>query len=342
MTPINLRFGGYQGSASIHTRAGNVFGEMLAAELGDSVKFTFDSNIVERGHKASDLLSMVETGEIDGCYFSSSYLAGRVPELGIFDQHFVVPDRAAAYAILDGSLGRRLAALVEDRTGFIVLDNWDNGFRHISTGRHPILQAEDCKGLKIRTLANENHQRVFRSLGFEPCAIDVRDLPAAVAEGTVDAQEIPLTNIYNFGLHTTHKYITLTRHLMGVAMVLFNKDRVRSWPADFRGGVESALRHATLSQRQFADEDDRICAEKLIAEGTEIHEFDSSQRETFVEATREAVAKTRAGFDADLVALFDENLSRGIMFDDFAPWPAIRNLHRPSRFSNFRHHHGYG
>lgn len=310
MTRIDLRFGGYQGSASVHSRAGNVFGEKLAEELGDAVRFTFDANIVERGRKAADLLSMVEAGELDGCYFSSSYLAARVPELGIFDQHFVVPDRKAAYAILDGSLGGRLAALVEASTGYCVLDYWDNGFRHISNGRHPILRAQDCKGLKIRTLANENHQRVFRSLGFKPRAIDVRDLPAAVADGTVDAQENPLTNIYNFGIHTTHRYITLTRHLLGVALVLFNKERVGSWPADVRVGVERALRQATASQRRFADEDDRICAEKLIAEGAEIHELDSAQRETFVAATREEVAKTRAGFDADLVVLFDENLSR--------------------------------
>jgi C4-dicarboxylate-binding protein DctP len=310
MAPIDLRFGGYQGSASVHSRAGNAFGEKLAGELGNSVNFTFDSNIVERGRKAADLLLMVEAGEIDGCYFSSSYLAARIPELGIFDQHFVVPDKARAYAILDGSLGRRLAALVEARTGFAVLDYWDNGFRHISTGRHPILRPDDCRGLKIRTLANENHQRVFRSLGFEPRAIDVRDLPAAVADGTVDAQENPLTNIYNFGIHRTHKYITLTRHLLGVALVLFNKDRVGSWPADFRAGVETALRHATALQRRFADEDDQICAEKLIADGTEIYELDNAQRAAFVAATREDVAKIRAGFDADLVALFDENLSR--------------------------------
>ena len=310
MTPLDLRLGGYQGSASVHTRAGNVFGKALVRELGDCVNFTFDSNIVERGHKASDLLSLVESGELDACYFSSSYLAGRVPELGIFDQHFVVPDRARAYAILDGSLGQRLAALVESGTGYCVLDFWDNGFRHISNGRHAILQAQDCKGLKIRTLANENHQRVFRALGFQPHTIDVRDLPAAVADGTVDAQENPLTNIYNFGLHTTHRYITLTRHLMGVALVLFNKDRVRSWPAEFRRGVERALHQATVSQRRFADDDDRICAEKLIAEGVEIHDPDSAQRQTFIVAARQAVAETRAGFDPDLVALFDDNLSK--------------------------------
>jgi TRAP-type C4-dicarboxylate transport system substrate-binding protein len=93
-------------------------------------------------------------------------------------------------------------------------------------------------------------------------------------------------------------------------MVLFNRQRVKSWPADFRTGVERALLQATASQRQFADADDQICAEKLIAEGTEIHELTSVERQTFVAATRDAVAETRAGFDAELVALFDEDLCR--------------------------------
>ena len=309
MTPIEIRFGGYQGPASVHTRGGKVLGERLQEELGDTVKFTFDFNIVERGQKASDLLSMVEDGTLDGCYFSSSYLAGRVPELGIFDQHFVVPDRERAYAILDGALGKRLAELVEQSTGYCVLDYWDNGFRHISNGLRPIRTPEDCRGMKIRTLANADHQRVFRALGFEPMVIDVRDLPKAVADGTVDAQENPLTNIYNFKLHETHRYVTLTRHLIGVAAVLFNKEKVASWPQSFLEGLQRSIRTATIAQRGFADVDDRICMEKLAAEGVDIHELDASGRAAFVEATRDEVASTRSGFDPDLVALFDTSLS---------------------------------
>ena len=309
MTAVEIRFGGYQGPASVHTRAGHVFGQKLGEELGHAVNFVFDSNIVERGQKASDLLSMVEEGHLDGCYFSSSYLAGRVPELGIFDQHFVVPDRQRAYSILDGSLGKHLAALVEAKTGYTVLDYWDNGFRHISNGSHPIRTPEDCRGLKIRTLANADHQRVFRALGFEPMVIDVRDLPKAVADGTVDAQENPLTNIYNFKLHTTHRFVTLTRHLIGVAIALFNKEKVGAWPDDIRHGVNRAIRAATLAQRGFADEDDQVCAEKMMAEGVDIHELDAAGRAAFVEATKDDVAITRSNFSAELVELFDTSLS---------------------------------
>ena len=306
--PVSIRFGGYQGPASVHTRAGNAFGDALRDVLGDRIDFTFDANIVDRGHKAADLLTMVEAGDLDACYFSSSYLAGRVPELGVFDQHFIVPDRRRAYAILDGALGRRLTALVAKHTGFAVLGFWDNGFRHISS-RHPILTPADAHGLRIRTLANDNHQRVFRALGFEPVAIDVRDLPAAVVDGTVDAQENPLTNTYNFGLHTTHKHITLTRHLMGIALMLFNKSAVAAWPDPVRAAIDQAIAVATQAQRRFADEDDEICAAKLRAAGTTLHELSPAQRQAFADATAAEVAATRAQFDSGLIALFDADLS---------------------------------
>ena len=129
-----IRFGGYQGDNSVHTRGASVFQEAVRHLSGGAAEVDFKQNIVDDGHKASDLLSLTESGELDGCYFSSSYLAERVPELALFDQHFTVPDRRRAYAVLDGSLGQRLASEVEARTGFAVLGYWDNGLRHISSG----------------------------------------------------------------------------------------------------------------------------------------------------------------------------------------------------------------
>lgn len=309
MSPITIRFGGYQGPASVHTRAGHALGKALADRLGDAVAFDFEENIVAKGHKAADLLSLTEAGELDGCYFSSSYLAGRVPELGIFDQHFVVPDRERAYALLDGALGERLARQVAETTGYVALGAWDNGLRNISNGRHPIRTPQDCRSLTLRTLANEDHRRVFRALGFEPIAIDVRDLPEAVASGRVAAQENPLTNIYNFGIFETHRHITMTRHLLGVALVLFNRAAVEAWPAEVRAGVEAAVAEATAAQRGFAAEDDVSCAERMAAAGVEILELSVAEREAFAAATRPAVDEMRARFAPDLVAAFDHELA---------------------------------
>ena len=305
---IELKFGGYQGNKSVHTRGGRVLAEALAEETGGAITLAFDESIVSRGHKAADLLTMTESGELDGCYFSSSYLAKRVPELGLFDQHFVVPDRRRAYALLDGALGAQLRTEVAKATGYEVLGYWDNGLRHI-TSATPIKSVADCKGIKLRTLANDDHQRVFRALGFDPQSIDVRDLPDAVKSGRVDAQENPLTNTLNFGIHDTHRHILLTQHLLGVALVLFNAERLAGLNPEERAALQRAVDRATEAQRRFAEEDDTICGAELRAQGVEISALDDATRAAFAEATRPEVEITRQNFSPELRALFDKELS---------------------------------
>lgn len=305
-----LSFGGYQGDNSVHTRGARVFRDAVARLSGGTVEVEFHQNIVEAGHKASDLLSMTEDGQLDGCYFSSSYLAARVPELALFDQHFAVLNRRQAYSVLDGKLGQRLAQEVEANTGFTVLGYWDNGLRHISSVDKALHHPADCKGLKLRTLASDDHQRVFRALGFEPMAIDVRDLPNAVATGQVDAQENPLTNIYNFDLHKTHRTITLTGHLLGVALVLFNSKAVAGWTPEVRKVVHGALAEATIAQREYAEQDDEICTSALIADGVTFVSLSPQEREAFTQTTRDEVLKTRKRFSPELIAMFDEDLAK--------------------------------
>lgn len=305
---VVLKFGGYQGDKSVHTRGGRVLAQAVEEETGGGVRVQFDENIVARGHKAADLLSQTENAELDGCYFSSSYLAKRVPELGIFDQHFVVPDRKAAYALLDGALGNRMKQALEAATGYRVMGYWDNGLRHISSVSS-IRTPQDCSGLKIRTLANDDHQRVFRALGFDPIAIDVRDLPEAVHSGTIDAQENPLTNIINFGLHETHRHILLTRHLLGVALVLFNAKTMDSLAPEYQTALRRAVNRATQEQRRFAEQEDSICLSALTKAGVEITELSPEERDAFVTATRPEVDSTRSRFDKDLCDLFDAELN---------------------------------
>ena len=305
---VVIRFGGYQGDASVHTRGGRVLADAVARETGGRARVVFEENITASGRKAADLFDMTETGELDGCYFSSSYLAGRVPELGLFDLHFAVPDRTAAYAVLDGELGGILRRRVAAGTGFRVLGFWDNGLRHVSS-RTPIRVPEDCRGLKLRTLDNDDHRRAFAALGFEPLAIDVRDLPEACRSGRVDAQENPLTNIYNFRLHETQRHVVLTRHLLGVALCLFNARTVEDWDGELRAGVQRAVAEATRAQRGFAEAEDDVCLEALRGDGVEVLELDPSERRRFAEAVRPEVEKTRDRFDPSLTALLDRSLA---------------------------------
>jgi len=286
MPSTTLRMGGYQAETSILTRALRHLAAGLSGSLGTPWQVDVIPNVTLRGHRATDLLTLVEEGTIEVCYFASSYLAGRVTSLGCFDKPFSVVDRARIYAELDGDLGARLAGDVAMHTGYRVLGFWDNGFRHISNRLRPIRHPGDCRGMRIRTLDNAMYQRVLAAIGFTPVVIDVKDLVRAVETHEVDAQENPLTNTTNFGLHRTHRHLSLTSHFHGVALLLANRAWFEALAPATQLAMLAASAKATAAQRQFAIAEDALCLEQLRRDGVAI----VSAEEIDVAAFRAAVA----------------------------------------------------
>src|SRR5262245_30451762 len=118
MPAAAVRIGGYQAETSILTRALRRLAVSLAAFPGAEGQVEVIRDVTERGARAGDLLSMVERGTVEICYFAASYLAGRVASLGEFDKPFTGVDRTRLYGDLDGELGARLAGDLGRLTGY--------------------------------------------------------------------------------------------------------------------------------------------------------------------------------------------------------------------------------
>lgn len=263
---IELHFAGYQPARSVHTRGLSALRDSVSRRAGGTLSIRVTDSVVSLGRKAADLLTMVESGELDGCYFASSYLAARVPALGIFDAPFQAGSRETVFASLDPSLAEQVAGA----TGYRVIGWWDNGIRHISNAVRPIRTPADCIGLRLRTLDNAQHQAAFRRCGFVPTFIDVADLARAVADGSVDAQENPLTNMVNFNLHKYHKHVSLTGHLLGIALLLVNRSRYDTLPATARTALDQAARDSEAAQRSLAVAEDAECLRILAEAGVTV------------------------------------------------------------------------
>ncbi len=296
MADIDIRFGGYQGPTSVHNRAVTVFGDTLAQSLGDDLTFEHTLNVIDQGHPAVDLLDMVTTGEMTLCYFASSYLADRVAEFELLDLPFTIRDRTQAYALLDGPLGRFLADKIAEVAGFRIVAWWDNGFRHLSNGVRPIRRPQDCAGLKIRTLKSDVYTQTFAALGFEPVFYDVKELATAVASGAVDAQENALSNTFNLGAHKHHRWITLSGHFFGPAVVLCHKPTYDGWPGEVRAAVDSALAAATAAQRDFAAAEEAAVLKKFDLSQNEIITLSEDERAEFAAAVQPVVEATVSRF----------------------------------------------
>jgi TRAP-type C4-dicarboxylate transport system substrate-binding protein len=288
-----IRVGGYQGEASVHTRALRAFAGRVEHELpGWCVEVT--ANVADLGHKGADCLAMVADRRLELCYFNSSYLAERVSSLALFDIPFVLTARENVYRKLDGGLGRTLAADVAAATPYRLLDLWDNGLRHISNRLHPIRSPQDCAGLKLRIVASPLHKEVFAALGFQPAVVDVKDLVAAVTHHTVDAQENPLTNLVNFDLHHTHRHVSLTSHFFGVALVLANRAWFDGLDDEVRATVTAAIGQATAKQRALAEAEDARCLALLAKDRVAVVPPEDIDFEAFRAAVAPTVARVLA------------------------------------------------
>ncbi|MBM3528241.1 MAG: TRAP transporter substrate-binding protein [Alphaproteobacteria bacterium] len=302
---LRIRAAGYQGERSVHTRAMRVLLHGLQERTGGSVAAEFEPNVAARSRKAADLLGMVEHGELDLCYFSSSYLAARVPALVALDVPFLFEHRNDTRARLTGALGALIRRDVAAHTGYEVLALWDNGLRHISNARRQIRTPEDCAGLRIRTLPSEGYHATFRALGMTPVTIDVADMMRAIEAGEVDAQENPLTNVQLFGIQKHHPFVTLTGHFHGIALVLCNAAAWAGWPAEFRAALSEALEEATQAQWRFSVEDDVSCRAALEGEGVRIADLDPGARAAFRSAVSRVAGRLRSALPADVAAQLD-------------------------------------
>ena len=300
-----IHIAGYQDARSVHTRAMRLLEASLKQSLGDGIAIEFEENIASRGRKVADLLDLAEVGELDLCYFSSSYLTARVPALGMFDIPFELTNRASTQALLQGELGARVAEHVSSRTGYRVLGFWDNGLRNISNRLRPIRSPVDCKGIRIRTLPSEGYHAAFRALSMEPVTIDIRDFVEAIASQKVDAQENPLTNVRQFGLQAYHRHITMTGHFHGIALLLCNAKRWENATPQLREALAQAAAQATQAQWEFATQDERESRVALEAEGVAIVDLTDAARAAFRAAVHDLVERQYGELPQGLARLLE-------------------------------------
>lgn len=125
---------------------------------------------------------------------------------------FIFNGREDAYPILDGPAMDWLAPLAE-KQGFVLLRNWEYGFRNVTNSVRPINSPDDMKGLKIRTPPELQIQAAMEALGAVVTAIAFPELYLALSQKVVDGEENPIAVIYYNKIAEVQKHLALTQHV---------------------------------------------------------------------------------------------------------------------------------
>lgn len=279
--PPVVRIGGYAPRDSTHSLAVEKFCQALRAS-GLSISTDVRWNILDEGRPASDLLDLVEAGELTLCYFSTSYLCARVPALDVLDLPFRFATVQEAHGALDGELGEVLTAQTEQATGFRVLGYWENGFRHLTNRLRPVRSPADCAGMRMRLQPSRLHEQMADLWGAIPVPTDLAKGIAMLKEGDVDAQENPLANTIAYGIDAVHRYVTLTGHVYGARGLYAHRATLDALSPDEQAAIAKAARQAIAWQRSAAEAKEASCRQMLERGGAEIIDLTPAEHAVFM------------------------------------------------------------
>ena len=119
----NIIIGGYQGSASLHTKSIEYF----ISEISNNFAINFKMDVTTDGDKAS------------------SYFENILPEIKILDLPYLFNNRNEAYNFLKSDFFNYIDDKLKDKN-LKLLGFWNNGVRHISSKIKLIKTLLDCKG----------------------------------------------------------------------------------------------------------------------------------------------------------------------------------------------------
>ena len=160
-----LKFAHVNGPDHPYEVAGTKFAQLVAERTNGKVKVeTFHSG--QLGNER-ELIEQCKLGSIDLVVTASAPWGNFMPEIMAFDLPFLFRDRAHAYKVLDGEIGKSFLTKL-DKHNVVGLAYWENGFRHVSNSKREIKVPNDLQGLKIRLMENPVHLGTFKALGALP------------------------------------------------------------------------------------------------------------------------------------------------------------------------------
>jgi tripartite ATP-independent transporter DctP family solute receptor len=208
--PLTMRFAHFGAEDHPANIAAQQFASHVESRTGGEIKINIFPNNVLGGppEQAQQIklgtidMGLPTQGQLDK--YDTAFAAVMLPFIWDSPQH--------AFRVLDGPAMAWLAPLAE-KQGFILLRNWEYGFRNVTNVVRPINTPDDVKGLKLRTPPELQIQASMEALGATVQAIAFPELYLALSQKVVDGEENPIAVIYFNKFYEVQKHLAITRHI---------------------------------------------------------------------------------------------------------------------------------
>ena len=288
-TEIKLGHVGEPGS--LFQKSADEFAKRANEKLAGKAKVVVFGSSQLGGDK--ELMQKLKLGTVE-LAIPSTVMSSESDLFGIFEMPYLVKDRKHMQAIEKEVFWPKIAPEAEKK-GLKVLAVWENGVRHITNNKHPIVKPEDLKGIKLRVPEGKWRVKMFQAYGANPSPMKFSEVFTALQTGVMDGQENPFSQIVSAKFQEVQKFLSLTGHVYTPAYLTAGSKKWATLPADVRKVLEDTAKDMQKYVYAVAEKDENELIDKIKAAGVKVNEADKPAFVAASKAVYEEFGKEVAG-----------------------------------------------
>lgn len=149
-----------------------------------------------------------------------------------------------------GEIGRKLLDKIGDDGDFKLIGAQYRGARYV-TSKKKFTNAEELAGLKIRVPQLKMYLRTWELLGTAPTPMAATEIYTGLQQGTVEAQENPLSFNYSGAFYEVCPFLVVTKHVLSNDMFIFDKEYFENLPTEIQASLVEAAEEAAKWRTDF-------------------------------------------------------------------------------------------
>jgi tripartite ATP-independent transporter DctP family solute receptor len=279
LAQLELKFGHVGEPGSLFDVSATEFAKRANAKLAGKATIVVYGSSQLGGDK--EMLQKLKLGTLDFA-LPSTVMSSESDLFGLFEMPYLVKDRGHMMKIEKAIFWPKLEPAAEAK-GLKILAVWENGYRHITNSKHPIVKPADLQGIKLRIPEGKWRLKMFQAYGANPSPMKLSEVFTALSTGVMDGQENPLTQIWSQKFQEVQKYLSLTGHVYTPAFVAVGAKRWDSLPADVRKVLEDTAKETQAFVYERAKKDDDELVAKFTAAGVKVNQAD---KDAFIAASK--------------------------------------------------------
>ncbi|MFN2645913.1 MAG: TRAP transporter substrate-binding protein [Burkholderiales bacterium] len=280
-----LKLGHVGEPGSLIGAAADEFAKRANAKLAGKYKIITYGSSQLGGDK--ELLQKLKLGTVDFAE-PSTVMSSEADIFGVFEMPYLVKDRDHMKRIEKDLFWSKMEPAVEKK-GLKLLAIWENGFRHITNSKHPIVTPKDLQGIKLRVPEGKWRVKMFQAYGANPSPMKFSEVFTALQTGVMDGQENPFAQIASAKFYEVQKYLSLTGHVYSPAYLAVGLKKWNSFPADVRKTLDATAKEVQAWVYEKAAKDDEVLLEKMKASGS--IQVNQANKDAFIAASKPVYAE---------------------------------------------------